>query len=169
MANPGASDPCPCGSGAAFAACCGVFLAGEGAPPAPTAEQLMRSRYSAYVTGAIDYIVATHDEATRDQVDVEASAAWSRETMWQGLEILATEAGGQGDQTGVVEFIARGITRGQPFAQRERSRFRKLDGRWYYVDGAVKAAPARKAKAPGPNEPCHCGSGKKFKRCHGAA
>jgi SEC-C motif-containing protein len=137
--------------------------------PAPTALALMRSRYTAYVVGAIDYVVATHDAATRDQVDRAASEAWSRETLWQGLEILDTEAGGADDREGVVEFVARGVTRGAPFAQRERSRFRKVDGRWYYVDGAVRAVPARKPKQQGPNEPCACGSGKKFKRCHGAA
>jgi SEC-C motif domain protein len=128
----------------------------------------MRSRYTAYVVGAIDYVVATHDAATRDQVDREASLAWSRETLWQGLEILATEAGGPEDREGIVEFVARGVTRGTPFAQRERSRFRKVDERWYYIDGVVKAVPAKKTKVPGPNEPCSCGSGMKYKRCHGA-
>lgn len=158
--------PCPCGSGDAHATCCAPLLAGA---PAPTALALMRSRYTAYVVGAIDYVVATHDEATRDQIDVAASTAWSKETLWKGLEIVATEAGGEGEATGVVEFIARGITRGAPFAQRERSRFRRVEGRWYYVDGEVRAIPAKKPKALGPNEPCSCGSGKKFKRCHGAA
>lgn len=166
MTSPAASSLCPCGSGAAHGECCAPLLAGA---PAPTALALMRSRYTAYVVGAIDYVVETHDEATRDQIDRAASEAWSRETLWQGLEILDTEAGGDGDREGVVEFVARGVTRGAPFAQRERSRFRKVSGRWYYVDGVVRAMPAKKAKAPGPNEPCSCGSGKKYKRCHGAA
>ncbi len=157
--------PCPCGSGDAHAACCAPLLAGAAAP---TALALMRSRYTAYVVGNIDYVVATHHEATRDQIDVAASTAWSKETSWQGLEILTTEAGGADDEAGIVEFIARGITRGTPFAQRERSRFLKLAGRWYYESGDARAVPAKKPKAQGPNEPCSCGSGKKFKRCHGA-
>jgi SEC-C motif domain protein len=169
MSSPAPQAPCPCSSGEIFAACCAPFLAGDDAPPAPTALQLMRSRYTAYVVGAIDYLVATHDESTREQVDREATAAWSRETEWKGLEIVETEAGGPGDREGIVEFIARGVTRGSPFAQRERSRFRKPEGRWYYVDGVVRTAQARKAVTPGPNEPCSCGSGKKYKRCHGAA
>jgi SEC-C motif-containing protein len=124
----------------------------------------MRSRYTAYVRGAIDYVVATHAAATRAQVDVAAATAWSRDTTWQGLEIVATERGGATDETGIVEFIARGTTKGTPFAQHERSRFAKTLGRWYYVDGAARA---RSPVTPGRNEPCPCGSGKKFKRCHG--
>jgi SEC-C motif-containing protein len=126
---------CPCGSGLAGDACCARYHRGEAAP---TAEALMRSRYTAYVTGEIDYLVETHDPATRASLDRDSIAAWSRETEWLGLEIVATEYGAASDARGVVEFIARGTTRGKPFAQRERSRFRKVDGRWVYVDGKVR-------------------------------
>lgn len=108
--------------------------------PAPTALALMRSRYAAFVRGAIDYLIETHDAATRGSVDRGALAKWSRDTLWMGLEIVATERGGEDDDEGIVEFIARGVTNGQPFAQRERSRFRRLDGLWYYVDGKISAA-----------------------------
>ena len=155
-------EACPCGSGSREAVCCAPFHAGA---PAPTALALMRSRYTAYVRGVIDYVVATHAAATRAQVDVTAATAWSRDTTWQGLEIVATERGSTTDETGIVEFIARGITRGTPFAQHERSRFERVEGRWYYVDGV--AARARSAATPGRNEPCPCGSGTKYKRCHG--
>lgn len=158
MADP---ERCPCGTGLAASACCGPFHAGL---PAPTAVALMRSRYAAYVHGLIDYVVATHDAASRAQIDVAAATAWSRDTTWQGLEIVATERGGDADDTGIVEFIARGVTRGVPFAQHERSRFRRTDGRWYYVDGVIRT---RAAVTPGRNDPCPCGSGKKYKRCHG--
>ena len=127
---------CPCGSGEPDAACCGLYHDGV---PAPTALALMRSRYTAFVRGAIDYLIETHDPATRKTVDAKGLAQWSRDTVWLGLEIVATERGGEDDEAGVVEFIARGATRGKPFAQRERSRFRKLDGRWYYTDGKVSA------------------------------
>jgi SEC-C motif-containing protein len=106
---------------------------------APTALTLMRSRYTAFVRGAIDYLMATHDASTRASVDRKAIARWSKSTLWMGLEIVATERGDETDSDGTVEFIARGVTNGQPFVQRERSRFRKLDGRWYYVDGKVTA------------------------------
>jgi len=128
---------CTCGSGDPESGCCGLALHGV---PAPTALALMRSRYTAFVRGAIDYLIDTHDPATRGSVDRAAIAKWSRETTWQGLEIVATERGTEDDDTGVVEFIARGITRGVPFAQRERSRFRRIDGVWYYVDGDVRRA-----------------------------
>jgi SEC-C motif-containing protein len=125
----------------------------------------MRSRYTAYVRGLIDYVVATHDAETRSKLDVAAATKWSRETVWGGLEIVATERGEATDDEGFVEFIARGVTAGNAFAQRERSRFRRVDGRWYYVDGDLRA---RKAPTPGRNDPCPCGSGQKYKRCHGA-
>jgi SEC-C motif-containing protein len=160
-----AMPPCPCGSGAAEAACCGPILAGA---PAPTALALMRSRYTAYVRGAIDHIVDTHAAETRGDLDRDAAARWSRDTQWLGLEIVATQAGGPDDDAGTVEFIARGVTRGAAFAQRERSRFQRVDGRWYYVDGVAASEPIQRAALPGRNDPCPCGSGKKYKRCHGA-
>ncbi len=158
-------DACPCGSGAAERTCCAPILAGA---VAPTALALMRSRYTAYVRGAIDHVLATHDAATRGTVDVAAVTRWSQDTTWLGLEIVATERGADGDQAGVVEFIARGVTAGAPFAHRERSRFRRSDGRWAYVDGDARAAPVVATATPGRNEACPCGSGKKYKRCHGA-
>jgi SEC-C motif-containing protein len=161
----GPDGECPCGAGRPLARCCGPFLDGA---PATTALALMRSRYTAYVRGAIDYLIETHAEETRGGVDREAIARWSRETRWLGLEIVATERGGEADDDGVVEFIARGTTRGAAFAQRERSRFRRAGGRWYYVDGKVGGEPARRAQAAGRNEPCPCGSGMKYKRCCGA-
>jgi SEC-C motif-containing protein len=156
---------CPCGSGIPEAGCCGPILDGV---PAPTALALMRSRYVAYVRGAIDHLIATHDPTTRDTVDPAALARWSRDTTWQGLEIVATERGDELDREGAVEFIARGTTRGTPFAQRERSRFRRIDATWYYLDGRVGPAPALRTASPGRNDPCPCGSGMKYKRCHGA-
>jgi SEC-C motif-containing protein len=151
---------CPCGSGASDEACCARYHEGE---LAPTAQALMRSRYTAYVRGEIDYLISTHDASTRDNVDRAATEAWSRDTEWQGIEIL--EARETGD-TGIVEFIARGSTKGRAFAQRERSRFVKRDGAWFYVDGKIDQANA--PAKPGRNEPCPCGSGTKYKRCHGA-
>jgi len=159
------STACPCGSGAPEAACCGPIIAGAAAP---TAVALMRSRYTAYVRGAIDHVIETHAVETRAKVDRDAAARWSRDSQWLGLEILATSAGGPTDGEGFVEFIARGATRGTPFAQRERSRFRRVDGRWYYVDGVVVQEPLRRPAPPSRNDACPCGSGRKYKRCHGA-
>jgi SEC-C motif-containing protein len=158
---------CPCGSGLTEVACCGPIVAGE---PAATAVALMRSRYTAYVRGAIDHVAATTDPTTRGELDRDAALRWSRETVWLGLEIVATERGVAGDLEGTVEFIARGVTRGTAFTQHERSRFRHHEGRWYYVAGElVRAQPAAARPASvGRNDACPCGSGLKFKRCHGA-
>ena len=157
---------CPCGSEEPFEQCCGPFLGGAAAP---TAEKLMRSRYTAYANGTIDYIIATHDPDTRDEVDRDVVDKWSQESEWIGLTIVATEAGGPSDDEGVVEFIARYRAGGADHAHHERSQFRKVDGRWHYIDGDImKPAPVRAAPTVGRNAPCPCGSGKKYKRCHGA-
>lgn len=100
----------------------------------------MRSRYTAYVRGAMGHIVDSHDASTRATVDVASATAWSRDTLWLGLEIVKTRRGGVSDDVGEVEFIARGATRGVPFVHREHSRFRKVDGRWYYVDRVAESA-----------------------------
>ncbi len=164
--------PCPCGKGPTLADCCGPIITGKIA--APTAEALMRSRYTAYVVNNIDHVAATHDPATRDQVDREAAAAWATQAKWLGLQIIETEAGGPDDDGGVVEFVARFELAGKITPHHERSRFIKKDEgagpRWFYLDGeTMKPKPVeREAPKVGRNEPCPCGSGKKFKKCHGA-
>jgi SEC-C motif-containing protein len=135
--------------------------------PAETAEALMRSRYTAYVRGAIDYLIDTHDASTRGEVDRAGITSWSRQTEWLGLEVLDTVRGGASDGEGIVEFIARGRSGGQPFEHRERSHFRRRDGRWFYVDGKQIREPTRVTTQVGRNDPCPCGSGMKYKRCHG--
>ena len=128
----------------------------------------MRSRYTAFVRGAVDYLVETYDPATRHPGERAAVERSSREAKWLGLEVLATERGGAGDDTGLVEFRARYQLGGAPRVLHERSRFRRLDGRWYYVDGeAVKPRPAVRAPTVGRNEACPCGSGRKRKKCCG--
>jgi SEC-C motif-containing protein len=132
-----AGKACPCGSGEPEPACCGPLLAGE--RRATTAVALMRSRYTAYVRGAIDYLIATHDPATRSIIDRVELAKWTKTTLWLGLEIRATRAGSERDAEGTVEFVAAGMTRGTPFRQHERSRFRRdADGAWLYVDGVIQ-------------------------------
>jgi SEC-C motif domain protein len=129
----------------------------------------MRSRYTAYTRQVVDYIVTTHDPATREDVDRGETEKWAREADWQGLEVLSTEKGGEGDDEGTVEFKARFAQRGAVVVHHERSRFRRIDGRWFFVDGEnVKPKPVRAAPTAGRNDPCPCGSGKKYKKCHGS-
>jgi SEC-C motif-containing protein len=128
----------------------------------------MRSRYAAYVLGDIDHIVRTQDAGDGD-VDREAIERFSRDSEWLGLEIVATERGGEDDDAGTVEFVARYRDKSGVQRHHERSRFERRDGRWLFVEGApVKPPPARRAVTAGRNDPCPCGSGKKYKRCHGA-
>ncbi len=127
----------------------------------------MRSRYTAHVVNQIDYIVATHDAATRERIDLPAVERWARSSEWMGLQIVACEQGGAEDEQGIVEFKAKyREKKGAIVVHHERSRFVKSDGHWYYVDGMQpRPEPARRSEDQGRNELCRCGSGKKFKRC----
>lgn len=121
------TDPCPCGSGAAYAACCGRWHAGE---PAPTAEALMRSRYSAYVLGLAAYVLDTWHASTRP-----AEMALEPAVKWLGLEVRRHVA--EGDRA-TVEFVARSKLGGRAHRLHETSRFVREGGRWFYVDGDLK-------------------------------
>jgi SEC-C motif-containing protein len=159
---------CPCGSALERDACCGPIL--EGKRAAKTAEALMRSRYTAYVEKQVAYIVDSHDPETRDEVDPKDVRNWAERANWQELKILSTQAGGESDENGEVEFIARFTDeRDREHSHHERSTFVKRDGRWYYVDGVTPRTPPVTREAPkvGRNDACPCGSGKKYKKCHG--
>ncbi len=148
---------CPCGNGA-YKECCGPYLAGD--RNAPTAEILMRSRYTAYVVGDVDYLLRSWHPASRPD-------AFTLEEIirWQGLSIVDTTDGGETDDTGQVEFIARYQVENRPGQLREKSDFRREAGIWYYIDGVeIKPQPVSVTKIAR-NEPCPCGSGKKYKRC----
>ncbi|MXN65079.1 zinc chelation protein SecC [Stappia sp. GBMRC 2046] len=126
-------DPCPCGSKRDYDACCGRFHSGEGVPE--TAEELMRSRYSAYVRREMDYLEETLWPAKRRHFDKQAAERWATESAWVGLSVLKSEAGGKDDARGTVLFIARFFAGGDMHEHRELSLFRKKSGRWYYVEG----------------------------------
>jgi SEC-C motif-containing protein len=158
--------PCPCGSKKALDACCGALIAGA---PAPTAEALMRSRYTAYATGNVDYLQRTSGGEALVAFDAGSVKRSMPETEWLGLEILATEAGGPDDDAGTVTFRARFRENGRARVLEERSQFRRLGGAWRYVRGEAVFTPAGAPSKPlGRNDPCPCGSGRKFKKCHGA-
>lgn len=125
---PDPDAPCGCGSRASYAECCGPIHAGT---PAPTAERLMRSRYSAFVLRDVDYLLRSWDPETRPAtLELDAEIAWRR------LFISDTTAGGPEDDEGYVTFTAIARSAGERFEQRERSYFaRGTDGHWRYVDG----------------------------------
>ena len=121
---------CLCGSGRPYETCCGRFHAGE---PAPDAETLMRSRYSAFVLAREDYLLATWHPDTRPaglELDETPRPQWLGLTVKSHHPIDATHA--------TVEFIARYKLNGRAFRLHEVSRFERVDGRWLYVDGEIR-------------------------------
>lgn len=126
---------CPCGSGQVFRECCEPYLLGASVPE--RAEQLMRSRYSAYVTGALDYLVATTHPKGRGR-DLRAGYQASYEQIrWLGLEVLSSTQGGADDRSGKVTFRANYVQNGRHAVHCECSRFKRHGGRWHYLDGEV--------------------------------
>jgi SEC-C motif-containing protein len=117
---------CPCCTGLRFGECCGPFLAGRAA--APTAVQLMRSRYTAFAVGDERYLLATWHPSTRP-----ATLELDPAIAWRSLEVVLTVRGGPLDRDGLVEFVARYAVDGERGALRETSRFVRED-RWRYVD-----------------------------------
>jgi SEC-C motif-containing protein len=158
---------CPCSSGKEIEHCCGPYL--EGDVNAPTAEALMRSRYTAFATGNVEYIFNTIHPDHREEFDEGGIGDWSRNSEWHGLEIRNTTGGDENDTEGTVEFIARYTHEGSAREHHEVAVFRKKDDRWYFVDGSiVPHEPFVRAEPKiGRNDPCPCGSGKKLKKCCG--
>ncbi|PLY01502.1 MAG: hypothetical protein C0622_07145 [Desulfuromonas sp.] len=151
---------CSCGSLLAYDDCCGAYISGKRSPL--TAELLMRSRYCAYVMSAIDYLYeSTHPDMRRD-FNFAATSDWAKQSVWMGLEILKTGAGGPLENTGSVEFIARYRTDLELQMHHEVSIFKRMNGRWYYYSGTF---PQTGTSATRRNAPCPCGSGLKYKKC----
>jgi SEC-C motif-containing protein len=125
--------PCPCGNVAGYAGCCGPLHEGK---PAGSAEQLMRSRYSAYVLLREDYLLATWHADTRP-ASLRLSAQQPAPT-WLGLDIRQHHVIDSDHAT--VEFVARyRLGGGRAQRQHETSRFVRENGRWFYRDGEIKA------------------------------
>lgn len=153
---------CLCGSGLDYSQCCAPYHTGD--KNAGTAEILMRSRFTAYALRDSTYLLATWDVSKRpDNIDFSKERA-----EWQSLEIIDCKKGGPADSKGLVEFKAYYRLDGEEHVLHELSRFKKSGGRWFYLDGQIKAAgPVGQPLNQGRNAPCPCGSGKKFKRCCG--
>lgn len=143
---------CPCG-GAEYDRCCGPRHLGSAL--APTAEALMRSRYSAFVLGRADYLATTQRAPFG-----EVSTVFDKSVKWLGLTVHHAR-GGEGDSEGEVEFTARYLARDRLCALHETSTFERIAGRWLYTEGAPERTETRVER----NAPCPCGSGRKFKSC----
>ncbi len=127
---------CYCCSDKNFADCCQPFIRGNAKPA--TAEELMRSRYSAYATGAVEYILRSTYPSVRKFHDAESIENWAKSSVWQKLEIVSTDRGDVKDKQGTVEFKAYFLDAdGQPQIHHESSNFTKELGKWFFVDGKI--------------------------------
>ncbi|MBZ2169777.1 YchJ family protein [Marinobacter sp. F4216] len=143
-------DRCPCGSGLPYEACCQPAHAGQ-APDTP--EALMRSRYSAFVLGLVDYLLASWHASTRP-----GSLNLDDSPRWASLQVLDQQQRGDRGQVHFRAMYQAGS--GWGFLE-ERSDFVREGGRWFYVSGDTEEGVLK----PGRNDPCPCGSGRKYKAC----
>lgn len=152
---------CLCGSRKAYQYCCLMYLSAKKQPE--TAEKLMRSRYTAFCLGNVDYLISTLAPAQKQPQEQAELTDTINNTQWLGLTVLNTNQGKKNDSIGYVEFEAiYQLKSNEPQQLHERSKFLKIDGKWFYVDGEI--LPGTKPQA---NQPCWCHSGKKFHKCHG--
>lgn len=148
---------CPCDSGLAYETCCGVLHQGG---VADSAKALMRSRYSAFVLGDVDYVIRTTVPAQQGLLDKVSLQAWADTMTWTGLDIKSHIAK-IGKRHAQVHFCASFIDKaGECGVHDELSAFVKIGERWYFLDPTVPQTLTNK-------QPCLCGSGEKFKQCCG--
>ncbi|MGR9107685.1 MAG: YchJ family protein [Gammaproteobacteria bacterium] len=157
---------CRCGSGLPYPECCGPLH--DGSVHALTAEQLLRSRFSAYALRNANYLMGTWDPVSRPaQIDFSEE---DNPVEWVCLEILRCKKGAATDRKGIIEFKAYSLVDGNERMMHEVSQFRKIENRWFYCEGEIRSHEKPGSKiAVGRNAACPCGSGKKAKRCCGAA
>ena len=164
------SDQCPCCSGKSYADCCEPYLSETSY--APTPEALMRSRFTAFSRANITYIMRSMTDTALDGFDPVGFKKWLQGLSWDTLKIINAPELGEDELIGQVEFIASyQRSDGERFDMHELSTFEKVGERWYYVEGETPSLVETYYNPDkiGRNEPCHCGSGRKFKKCCGNA
>ena len=163
------SDPdCPCTSGKSFAECCEPYITGAQIPE--TAEAMMRARYTAHTRVDMDFVNDTHHPDSAGDIDREGTRQWAEQSEWLGLEVLRTEQGDAQDKFGKVEFVAHFRDHnGNRQRHHEISLFDRVNGEWRFRDAEAPVITQVRRDTPkvGRNDPCPCGSGKKYKKCCG--
>ena len=149
--------PCTCFSGKRYTECCELIHKGK--TKALDVEQVVRARYTAFCYGEIGYLIDTLHPRKRRLGDSFSLSKRIKKTRWIGLKIIGSER--EDDIVSYVDFVAFRIEQGMIAQQHERSRFSFINDKWFYFDG--EELPPIKLER---NEPCFCGSGKKFKKCH---
>jgi Uncharacterized protein conserved in bacteria len=157
---------CYCGSGKELAACCEPIIKGESM--ARTPEELMRARYTAHCQREYAFLVTSTHPDHRQGVSEDEISQWASHVNWTGLEVHSATPGNTDDE-GNVSFTAHFTIKDIPQELREDAVFARVEGEWRYVDGHVYGQDPYVREAPriGRNEPCPCGSGKKYKKCCG--
>ena len=158
---------CPCQSGLNYDSCCEPLI--KGTRPASSPEALMRARYSAFAMEEMPYLRETLHPGQRSDYDEAGATVWARESDWSGLEIISVTGNPETDTTGTVEFKAYYRRNNEKLEHHELAEFRKTNGVWYFFDGKMVGPGQVRRETPkiGRNEPCPCGSGKKYKKCCG--
>lgn len=126
------SRPCPCGAKATIDKHCLPIIQGKAKPE--TAERLMRARFTAYSMGDVDFLIQTTAAAFREKLDADELQDYCDSIRCISLKVLATEAGGAKDETGVVKFHASLMVNGKRTLHSEVSRFHREDGDWVYAE-----------------------------------
>lgn len=157
---------CYCCSGKPLAECCEPVIKGEA--KARTPEELMRARYSAHCMREYGFLVTSTHPEHREGVSQDEISQWASHVNWTGLEVH-TATPGTNDNEGEVSFTAHFTIKDVPQELREDAVFGRVDDEWFYVDGHVYGQDPYVRETPriGRNEPCPCGSGKKYKKCCG--
>lgn len=149
------NKPCPCGSATSFAECCALIIKEHSL--AKTAEQLMRSRYTAFTLEDNNYLLKTWAKESRpENLNIAETPV-----RWLDLTVENSEEGKEQDSKGTVTFTARFISSGHLCHLHENSRFIREDDRWFYLDGTSESSTKKISR----NGKCPCGSEKKYKRC----
>ena len=159
--KPEPAQPCPCGSGKPFGQCCLPVL--QGTRVAATAEELMRARFTAHATHDFAFLHRTYRPTSR-QPYVEEKGVPA--TQWTRLVVHQHDVGPAPDLA-YVDFSAYGTEEGRELVLHEKAEFVRQDGAWIYTRALREGPAPYKATAPKPgrNDPCPCGSGKKYKQC----
>lgn len=152
------SSVCPCGSQICYQDCCQQYIEVITIPL--TAEALMRSRYTAYTLGKIDYIKKTMKGKPLLKFDEYAAFDWAKKVHWLDLKILDVQSS---EHIAQVLFVASYVLKSTIHYLKEKSYFEFIDGHWYYIDGQVFNIPSKPLPL---NGLCYCDSGKKYKNCH---
>ncbi len=153
---------CPCGSNKDLELCCQTIIDGQVADA--SAEQLMRSRYTAYAQKNCAYIFNTYAKCKQPDNPLSEIQDWAKQCQWLKLEIIKpSQSRADNNQYQFVEFKASYLTNHEVWQMHECSRFVKEDGNWRYLDGDIKYH--NRLKLVTGNEQCPCGSPRKYKRC----